>query len=217
MLRRLRFPWRTVALAAAALAAATPVAFDLLVMDREAVLGGELWRPLTAHLVHATRYHLTWDVAALLLLGFQFERVLGRRFFPVTLGSGLTVGLGVLLLQPETSFYCGLSGVLNGLWVAGALVFARREERRGRRALAWLFRAAVLAGLAKIALETALGSPLFTDAARLGADPVPLAHALGALAGALLSCEEKPWAREDQARTVAPSGTSWPSRRWTTR
>jgi rhomboid family GlyGly-CTERM serine protease len=187
MLRKLQLPWCTLALAAAALvAAAVPGAFDLLVLDRAAVMQGEFRRLLTGHLVHATGYHLTWDCAALLLLGFRFERILGRRFPLVVAGSMLAVTLGVLVLDPALDRYCGLSGILNGIWVAGALAFAGREQRDGRRALAWVYRGAVAAGLLKIGVEGILGAPLFTDAAKLGAAPVPLAHALGALAGVLV-------------------------------
>jgi hypothetical protein len=75
------------------------------------------------------------------------------------------VGLGALTLQPGLVSYCGLSGVLNGVWVCGALLSAREENRRGNRLLAWLFRACVLADVGKIAWEASSGAPIFTDAA----------------------------------------------------
>lgn len=188
MIRKPPLPWCTLALAAAALAvAAAPGAFDLLVLDREAVARGEAWRLFTGHLVHATPYHLTWDVIPLLLLGLRFERMPGSRFPLVIAGSAVFVSLGVLLLDPAVGRYCGLSGILNGMWVAGALAFARQQRRKGRTAVGWLYRGAVVAGLAKIGVEGILGLSIFTDTARLGADPVPLAHALGALAGAVFT------------------------------
>lgn len=164
-------------------AAAAPGAFDALAWRRDAVLHGELWRLLGAHLVHGSGYHLTWNVVALVGLGLLFEPVLGRRLWPVLGRSALAVGAGLLLLDPGLEAYCGLSGVLNGLWVAGALAAARQE--RGRRGWPLIYTLCVIGGLAKILIESRSGAPIFTDADALAGDPVPLAHALGALAGAL--------------------------------
>lgn len=49
-----------------------------------------------------------------------------------------------------------------------------------------LYRGVVLLDLAKIIVEAVTGNSLFTDPATLGAAPVPLAHALGFVAGWLL-------------------------------
>jgi len=180
-----RLPLRSLVVAATALAvAATPRGvMEKLILERDAVLQGEMWRLLTGHLVHTGSYHLIWDVLPLLVLGLLFEPVLKGQIWVVLAFSGLVVSLGLMLLQPGLASYCGLSGVLNGLWVAGALMAASHEERRGVPLLAWFYRLAVLGGLAKIALETATGEPIFTDEARLRAMAVPLAHALGCLAG----------------------------------
>jgi hypothetical protein len=143
-------------LAAAVLAvAAAPGAVQVLELQGSA---GEPWRLLTGHLVHGTTYHLLWNLAALVTLGFLFEDVLRRGLWSLALASGLTVGLGVIALDPELAAY---------------------------RGLARLYLACVLADLLKIAVEAGSGGALFTDEARLGGTPVPLAHALGAL-GAML-------------------------------
>jgi rhomboid family GlyGly-CTERM serine protease len=177
-------PWRTLALAAVALAvAAAPGTLSLLQYHRDAILGGEIWRILTAHVVHASANHLLWDVSALVIIGVLFEQALRRRFWIVLLVSMVTVGGGLLVVEPDLGAYCGLSGVLNGLWVAGALAAARIEERAGHRGLARLYRFALLVLAAKIAFEAATGTAVFTDAESLGAFPVPLAHLFGALGG----------------------------------
>jgi rhomboid family GlyGly-CTERM serine protease len=177
-------PWRSLAVAAAALAvAALPDLWPALCVARAAVLSGELWRLWTAHLVHGSGGHLVWNVAALVGLGLLFERTLGNRLWGVLLVCAPLVGLGALTLQPGLVSYCGLSGVLNGVWVVGALLSAREETRSGNRLLAWLFRACVLADLCKIAWEASSGAPIFTDAALGDGVAVPIAHALGALGG----------------------------------
>ncbi|RMD80979.1 MAG: rhomboid family intramembrane serine protease, partial [Candidatus Dadabacteria bacterium] len=61
------------ALAILAYAAAGP-APSALVFERAAVIGGQWWRLLTAHLVHADFAHLGWDVAALAVAGAMVER-----------------------------------------------------------------------------------------------------------------------------------------------
>ena len=177
-------PWRTLALAAVALAtAAAPGALTVLQYRREAILGGEIWRAFTAHVVHASNNHLLWDVSALVVIGILFEEALRHRFWIALPISMVTVSGGLLLAEPNLNAYCGLSGVLNGLWVAGALAAAHIEERAGHPRLARLYRFALLVLAAKIAFETAMGTTLFTDAESLGAFPVPLAHMLGALGG----------------------------------
>jgi len=179
-------PWRSLAVAAAALAvAALPGLRSDLWVERGAVLSGQLWRLWTSHLVHGSGGHLVWNVVGLIGLGLLFESTLGNRIWGVLIVCAPLVGLGTMSLQTGLVSYCGLSGVLNGLWVAGALLSAREEDRRGNRLLAWLFRACVLADLGKIAWEASSGAPIFTGAALGGGVAVPIAHALGALGGVI--------------------------------
>ena len=185
MSRRFTVPWRTLVLAVAALAAAAaPGASESLALDRGAFAAGEWWRGLSGHLVHANGYHLIWNVLALVGLGLLFESGLRHRLWSLVLISAAVVTLGLWSLDPGLEFYRGLSGMLNGVWVGGALWCARREAADGSRAMAGLYRICVVAGLAKIGIEAWTGSPVFTDATALGGEPVPLAHALGALGGA---------------------------------
>jgi len=178
-----RLPLKSLALAAAILAAAAPAAARLLEYDRAAILRGEVWRIVTAHFVHCSTYHRIWNLLPLVAIGFLFEDALGRRFWPVLFGSCAAVGGGLLLLEPGLDSYRGLSGALNGIWVAGALLAARNESREGRRSLPFVYRGCVLLDLGKIAFEATAGTPIFTDPSALAAEPIALAHALGAAAG----------------------------------
>jgi hypothetical protein len=85
-----------------------------------------------------------------------------------------------LLLRPELAHYGGLSGVLHaGVAVAAVWLLVRQ---RGRRRL---IGTAIAAGLlAKIALESPWG-PVLRQGAGWDIKVVPLAHAAGALAGAV--------------------------------
>lgn len=176
-------PLKSLALAAVSLAAAAPAAASLLEYDRSAILQGEIWRIVTAHIVHCSPHHILWNVLPLIGVGILFERALGHRFWPVLFASSVAVGGGLLLFEPGLATYRGLSGVLNGLWVAGALYAAGQEKRAGRGSLALLYRGCVLLDVGKIALEAATGTPIFTDPSALGGEPVALAHLLGAAAG----------------------------------
>lgn len=205
MSQRFRPPWRTLALAAAAIGVAGAIPAELrpsLAMEPDAVLRGEVWRVWTAHLVHFTGYHLGWNVVPLIILGLMYEEAVGRRLWGLLLFGAPLVGLGLLILQPQTTVYCGLSGLLNTFWIGGAVLSARAERGRGNDSMARFYYACVLGGLAKIGIEAATGQPLFTRVDALGGAPVPLAHALGALAG-LLWLGLRDWVRgvRDRART----------------
>ena len=186
MIPEVRIPYRTLATAAAAwVAAAVPGSLSLLQYHREGILSGEAWRVLSGHVVHAGTTHLTWDVAGLLAIGFLFEEALGARYWTVWIVSAVTISTGLLLFDLDLAAYCGLSGVLNGLWVAGSVAAADRERRRGRVGRAWFYGICLAVLAAKLAFETLTGHAIFTNAASLGADPVPHAHVMGALGGLL--------------------------------
>jgi len=181
------FPVCVLVLAATACAvAAVPAASEWLSFDRAAILNGEIWRLVTGHLVHSSLYHLTWNLAGLAGLGWLFGRELGQRFLAVMFGGALMVSGGLILLDPGLELYVGLSGVLNTLLVAGALASWREERAEGSGFYGVACLVLIGLSLAKIVVEAGAGTSLFTDPGRLGGFAVPLAHALGALAGALL-------------------------------
>lgn len=90
--------------------------------DRAAILQGEVWRLVTAHLVHLGWKHLAMNLAGLGLIWLLFHRVYTTaQWLLVTCLSMLGVSLGLLAVLPAVQWYVGLSGVLHGLFVAGAL------------------------------------------------------------------------------------------------
>ncbi len=163
------------ALAGAACAAA-------LRYQRAQILHGQLWRLLTAHLVHLGIPHLLLNLCGLGLVWAIFARELaGLAGWLVLLCSALGVSLGLLLFEPGLEWYVGLSGVLHGLFAAGVLRLWR--ERPAEAALLLT----VLAG--KLVWEQCFG-PLPGTSAVAGGPVVVSAHLFGALggcAGALLS------------------------------
>src|SRR6185295_4943120 len=69
-------PFLVLALACVLAAAAGPPGFGALCYVRTAVLGGELWRLLSTHLVHAGAAHLLWNLAGLALVALAVGREL---------------------------------------------------------------------------------------------------------------------------------------------
>lgn len=172
-------PWRSLSLGVSAillylLFGPAPEAW---VYDRAAIDRGEWWRLITAHWVHSDLAHAGWDIGALLLFGVVFEKRLRWRLPLALLLASAAVSGWLWWGLPELHYYCGLSGILNGLLVLG-LASLWRELRHP------LVLVTGLAAAAKIVLEIQLGQSLITDTAW---PSVPGSHAAGFFCGLLLA------------------------------
>ncbi|HEV3342897.1 MAG TPA: rhombosortase [Pirellulales bacterium] len=156
----------------------------LLEYDREAVMHGELWRLVTGNLVHWSLEHFCLDVGAFLLLGILYEPSFRRSCVPFgrfLFVVALLIGATLFALAPGMKTYRGLSGVDSGVFATGLLIEAAAAKRDPRR---WIFVGpALLIFTVKIGFEGWTGR-LFFGTASLGdlGQPVPLAHAAGAIA-----------------------------------
>ncbi len=77
---------------------------------------------LTGHLVHLNWMHWALNMAGLVVVAVFFSlygNVLDWLF--VLLFSAVVVGLGLYWFHPELVWYVGLSGVLHGLFIYGAI------------------------------------------------------------------------------------------------
>ncbi len=169
-------PWLPLLLTAVALAAAAwPPLTEALLYDRDLVAQGQWWRPLSANLVHLTWGHTLLNLGGLVLVWLLFGPRLSQRAWSLAwLTSAMTVGAAIHLLNPEVNRYVGLSGVLHGLFVAGALSEAGSDRRWGLGLLT------VVTG--KLAYEQLLG-PLPGSEASAGGPVLVDAHLYGALGG----------------------------------
>ncbi len=144
--------------------------------EREAVLGGEAWRLVTGHLVHADLRHLGWNVLGVVIVWGLFAReYTPRQWLIVLLASTAATSLGFLLLEPGLEWYVGFSGVLHGCMAAGLVA----SLQSARDPLTWL-----VTGLfaAKLAWEHSVGALPFT-ASSISLPVVHEAHTYGALGG----------------------------------
>ncbi len=157
----------------------------VLQYDREAVMHGELWRLVTGNLVHWSLEHFCLDVGAFLVLGILYEPSLRRSSVPFgrfLFVVALLIGVTLFAFVPGMNMYRGLSGVDSGVFAAGLLMEAAAAKRDPRR---WIFVGpALVIFTVKIGFECGTGR-LFFGTASLGdlGQPVPLAHAAGAVAG----------------------------------
>lgn len=100
----------------------------------DGVAQGQLWRLVTAGFLHYGIIHLLFNMWALLILGREVERMVGRwRFVAIYLLSGVGGALGEYLLGNPIGFSAGASGSVFGLF--GALFFFFRRLNLDPRGL----------------------------------------------------------------------------------
>ena len=150
---------------------------ELLKYDRPAIESGELWRFVTAHFAHLSTSHLLLNMLGLfltwLLVGRYFSAL--QWLFVATVSVALQA-VGFWFLDSNMLWYVGMSGLLHGLMLAGALrgIGTLRTE------------SLLLCGLiiAKLVYEQMWG-PLPGSESTSGGSVIVNAHLYGAVGGAL--------------------------------
>lgn len=153
-------------------------AWEQVRYDRQAILAGELWRLVTAHLIHLDFTHLGWNLAGLALVAWLFGREFRAPEWALILASStVAVDLGFLWLEPQLEWYVGFSGVLHGLMAAGLCAWLWRTPDSLTALVATVF-------AAKLAWEHFAG-PLPFTAGSLDVPVVHQSHSYGAVGGAV--------------------------------
>jgi rhomboid family GlyGly-CTERM serine protease len=164
----------------AALLALRPAGGDLLVLNRDAVADGELWRLWSGHWVHFSTSHLAWNLLVLLLAGSWLEHIQPGRLWRHVVVAAPFISLSVLVFEPGLRVYGGLSGLSTGVVVLLALHHLRAP---GASRLLWT---AVLALVAvKSVHDLAHADALFARYDLPGVRTAATAHAAGALSAVL--------------------------------
>lgn len=173
----MRFPVSTFIVVVASVA--TSLSQDLsslLVLEREAVLNGQLWRLFSAHLVHFTPTHLATDLLVFAIAGWIIEcKGLGY-YWTLYLVTALMISLSLLLIYPSMSSYGGLSGIASGTLYYCALYGIREAGYRR-----------VISGVLIAVLPVKAIADIYTVVAILDASgqqafvPMPLSHIVGIL------------------------------------
>lgn len=168
-------PVIVVALIMIGLAVATTPLQEAMRYERAAILEGEWWRLLTGHLTHLNWGHLLLNLAGLGLVWLLFRRdYRPTEWGLIALASMVAIDTGFLLIDTQLVWYVGLSGVLHGLMVAGAMHWGVEDG--------WAAWGLLMLLLAKLVYEQLVGPMPFTaDAA--GGPVVVNSHLYGAIGG----------------------------------
>lgn len=150
----------------------------LLYFSADDIAGGQIWRIVSGHFIHADLKHLLWNCLGLAVLGTLIELHSRAQWW-----AALIVGIAsvsALLLSPFSQLenYCGLSGVLNTL----LLVLIWLEWRLTR---SWLMVVIACGSIAKVVVEVYLGESLLTN---ISWPPYAWSHAAGLAGGLIIIC-----------------------------
>ncbi|MBL4940820.1 MAG: rhombosortase [Colwellia sp.] len=150
-----------------------------LVYQRQLINQGEVWRLFTGHFLHTNGYHLVLNLAALIMLWALHGRFYTiKNYLSLFLFCSLSTSIGIYYYTPSLIQYVGLSGVLHGIFVFGAIMDIRAKDKTGYLLFVgvWL----------KIAHEQIYGAS--TDISDLIEASVAVdAHLWGAVGGLLFS------------------------------
>jgi rhomboid family GlyGly-CTERM serine protease len=162
--------------------------------NRELVVQGDVWLLFTAHLVHLNWSHWVLNMAGLGIVAFFFSpHASFLKWLSVILVSIVTISAGLWWWLPEIRVYVGLSGVLHGLFLYGALREIRVYPLSGYvlvtvllAKLTWEFFNGALPGSEEMA-----GGRVLTEAHLLGAIGGVLVWLLETVKDSLCSREDK--------------------------
>ena len=143
--------------------------------DRQLIASGQWYRVISANFVHLNNSHLLMNVLGVVMVMVFFSNHLKKRqWIGLIVVSSLFVSIGLMLFNPEIHRYVGLSGVLHGLFIAGAMAEIKRFPLSG-----WLLLAVLLA---KLAWEQLVGAMPGSESMIKGHVVVD-SHFYGAIAG----------------------------------
>jgi len=149
------------------------------VYRRDLISQGELWRLFSGHILHTNGFHLLLNLAAMILLWALHGRFYTRlNYTTLFLLCSLSTSLGIYYFNPSLIQYVGLSGVLHGIFVFGAIMDITNKDKTGYLLFigVWL----------KIAHEQIYGAS--TDVSDLIEASVAVdAHLWGAVGGLIFS------------------------------
>ena len=150
--------------------------------DRAALGAGQLWRLLTAHVVHLDLDHAALNSLGLVLMWALFARdYRPLQWLAIVLGSIAAIDTGLWLRDSTVSWYVGSSGALHGVMAAGTLAHLRRGDLDG-----WILAVFIVV---KLAYEQGAGAlPFMGNHAGVVVD----AHLYGTIGGIALGAILRP-------------------------
>ena len=139
---------------------------------------GEWWRLLSGNFVHLGWAHLVMNLAALWILVFIFQQVVKPIILLACLPLGLGISLGMLMFTPDVTWSVGLSGMLHGFVVMGALVLYRSRP---------VFASILLICVTLKILWEQFFADAYTMEAMIGGKVIYDGHLYGAITGVIIT------------------------------
>ncbi|MBA6297828.1 rhombosortase [Colwellia sp. MB02u-9] len=150
---------------------------DLLIYNRSLITAGEYWRIISGHFFHSNANHFLLNTAAVALLwALHGQYYSYKNYLLVFLTSAIVCSLGIYWFSVNIELYVGLSGVLHGFFVWGALMDIKHKEKTGYLLL--------IGVMAKIIHEQIYGASADVEIL-IGASVATDAHLYGAIGGLL--------------------------------
>ena len=110
---------------------ATPLS-ELFEYNRTLFATGEYWRIITGHFSHSNGYHLMLNLAGVALIwALHGEYYDSKQYALALFLLALYAGGGLYIFYPQNTLYNGLSGVLHGLIIIGALTDCQKGMKTG--------------------------------------------------------------------------------------
>ena len=89
---------------------------EVLELDRQQLLSGEIWRIWTGHLVHTNSFHFALNIAAAIIIYFTlFLRIKSGELLLYSFIFAALISVTLLYIYPSLGWYNGLSGLLHAL------------------------------------------------------------------------------------------------------
>ena len=150
---------------------------DFLIYDRSLIISGEYWRVISGHFFHSNGNHFLLNAAAVTLLwALHGQHYNYKNYLIVFITSAIVCSLGIYWFAINIERYVGLSGVLHGFFVWGALMDIKHKEKTGYLLL--------IGVIAKIVHEQIYGASADVELL-IGASVATDAHLYGAIGGLL--------------------------------
>ena len=161
---------------------------EKLYFNQEAIANGEIWRLITAHLVHSDLQHLIWNLCALIILSLLIEQH-DRLLLLVSIFIGIvSIDYCLWFYSIGIINYAGFSGVLNTLLVIALFQQLQKNKTHQAESHPLFFRLLpaliYTASLIKIVVEILSQQAIFTHTSW---QAVPQVHLIGFMAGTILA------------------------------
>ncbi len=105
---------------------------DFLQYERELIRQGEVWRLLTGHFTHSNYFHLLLNCGGIVLIwALHGEYYTRGQYLAYLAILSLYSSAALYIFYGQNEIYHGLSGILHGVIIIGALIDCEKKYKTG--------------------------------------------------------------------------------------